>query len=223
MSKYTSFVAMDKEVTRPITEPLIPIAQRIPLPDGVSRNALGDLSRTEIPPGDPFIEVVAPSDALRVTAFFPFGLVKDLTYDEGRGLWRGRFLVPAGIPDGIYKIVIAIETKEGEILYRQEVYHLDSKAENFVCNFKKVRVKAGRGILLKVDSIETADEVYAHSEALGIIRESLEPIDGDKRVDWSKWLKVDRDVEAGIYDLLVAVRDAAGNRLEQTIQIEVIP
>lgn len=221
MSKYTSFVAVDKEVARPADEPLIPVAQRIPLPDGVSRRALGDLSRREIPPGDPFIQVAVPADAQSVTAFFPFGLVKTLTYDEGRGLWRGRFLVPASIPDGYYKIIVAIETKDDEVLYRQEVYHLDSKAEEFICNFEKVRVKAGRGFTLKVDTIEQSAEVYAHSEALDILRVALEPEDGDKRVDWAKWFSVPEDMEEGTYELLVVMRDTAGNRLERTLEVEV--
>lgn len=221
MSKYTSFVAVDKEVVRPQTAPLIPIAQRIPLPEGVSRNALGDLSRREIPPGDPIIQVTAPADAVSVTAFFPFGLVKPLTYDDGRGLWRGRFLVPAGIPDGYYKIVIAVETVDEEVFYRNEVYHLDSKAEEFICNLKKVRVQAGKGFTLKVDSIEAADEVYAHSKDLGIFRVALEPVDGDKRVDWSKWLKVAKDTTAKVYTLQVVMRDGAGNRVEQQIEVQV--
>ena len=221
MSKYTSFVAVDKAVSRAQTEPLIPVAQRLPLPDGVSRNALGDLSRYEIPPGDPFISVWAPAGAVRVTAFFPFGLVKDLIYDAGRDKWRGRFLVPAGIPDGYYKIVIAVEMPDGEIFFRNEVYHLDSETQDFETNFDAVRVRAGKGMLMAVDAIEAADEVYVHSEALHIDRLSLEPVDGDRRVDFEKWIRIDESIAPGEYALGVVVRDAAGNRLEKTLYVTV--
>ena len=78
MSKYTSFVAVE-EVAR--TEPggesvkeMVPVQ----LPEGTSyAGVFGELSREEIPPGDPIITVMAPS-AQRVTAYFPFGLVKPL-------------------------------------------------------------------------------------------------------------------------------------------------
>jgi Ca-activated chloride channel family protein len=193
----------------------------LPLPEGVSRNALGKLSRYEIPPGDPFIAVWAPADARRVTAFFPFGLIKDLTYDEGRDKWRGRFLVPAGIPDGYYKILVAIETADEQIRYREEVYHLDSLVGDFETNFDDARVRSGKGILLKVDAIEAADEVYVHCEALGWNRVTLEPEDKEKSVDFSKWLKIPADTEAGQYEILVVVRDSAGNRLEKTVYITV--
>jgi Ca-activated chloride channel homolog len=220
-SRYTSFVAVDREVSRPRSEPLIPVAQRIPLPEGVSRSALGDLSRTDIPPGDPFIEVAAPADARSVTALFPFGLVKALRYDVARELWRGRFLVPAGIPDGFYEIVVAIVHADGRVEYRRQTYHLDSEVAEFSCSFDRVRVRAGRGFSLDVDAVESAAEVYAHSEALGIRRAALEPADEDDRIDWSGWFEVGADVAPGVYPLLVVVRDDAGNRVERTLEVGV--
>jgi len=221
MSQYTSFVAVDEEISRPSELPLIPMAQRLPLPNGVSRRALGSLSRYEIPPGDPFISVWAPANAKRVTAIFPFGLIKALTYDETRDKWRGRFLVPAGIPDGYYNIIIGIETKEGQLQYRRENYHLDSEAEEFITNFEHRRVRAGKGLLLEVDTIEKASEVYVHCEELGLNRVLLIAEDNQKRINWSKWIKIEKDIQAGTYTILVVMRDAAGNRLEKELTIEV--
>jgi Ca-activated chloride channel family protein len=221
LSHYTSFVAVDRRVARPATEPLIPVAQRLPLPEGVSRNALGELSRQEIPPGDPFITIHAPVDARRVTAFFPFGLVKDLKLDEQRGAWRGRFLVPAGIPDGYYTIVVAIETHSGLITYHEEVFHLDSEGQEMIIDFDDIELQPGKARLFRVDTIEAAAEVYIHCETLGWRRVAMVAEPASQSVRWNKWLKVKRDAPAGQHEVLVVMRDLAGNRIEQRVTVTV--
>lgn len=233
MSKYTAFVAVDREVvSRAPQEPLIPVAQLLPLPDGVSRLALGSLSRRHIPPGDPIISIAAPSDAKRVTAYFPFGLVKELHFDSVRDVWRGRFLVPAGVPDGDYTILVVIELADGSTVTRKEPYRLDSSTEDFVAYFadgescdqhevdRVASVSALSMVELSVDAIEPATEVYAHSAELGWNRLALTPID-DQQVLWDGLMTLGPDVSAGTYRVLVVVRDAAGNRLSREVILEV--
>lgn len=221
MSKYTAFVAVDRQVqSRRPTQPLIPVSQRLPLPDGVTERALGCLSRQLIPPGDPIISVGAPADAARVTAYFPFGLVRDLAYDRKRGVWRGRFLVPAGIPDGVYTVLIAVELEDGRVVYDRVAYVLDSRAEEFFVEFSDEVVGAGAGVDVYVDTVEPAAEVYVHCPELGWERVRLEA-DDDGRIDWTAELEVPPDAITGRYEVLVVVRDAAGNRLEQSVTIHV--
>ncbi|MEL6543610.1 MAG: VWA domain-containing protein, partial [Myxococcota bacterium] len=233
MSKYTAFVAVDREqVSRAPSEPLIPVAQLLPLPDGVSRLALGSLSRREIPPGDPIISIAAPADARRVTAYFPFGLVKELHFDSVREVWRGRFLVPAGIPDGEYQILVTIELEDGSIVNRKEPFRLDSSAEDFVAYFadgescdahsstQVASVAAESMVELSVDAIEPATEVYAHSEELGWNRLALTPLDSDG-ILWDRLMVLDPSVAPGRYQVTVVVRDRAGNRLSRTLTLNV--
>jgi len=221
MSKYTAFVAVDREVvSRKPTQPLIPMSQRLPLPDGVTERALGCLSRQLIPPGDPIISVGAPADAVRVTAYFPFGLIKDLTWDPKREVWRGRFLVPAGIPDGVYTVLVAVELEDGQMVYDRIPYVLDSRAEEFIVEFSDEVVAAGAGLDVYVDSVEPASEVYVNCPELGWERVKLESED-DRNVDWVTELLVPEDALTGRYEVTVVVRDAAGNRLEQTLTIHV--
>lgn len=212
VSQYTAFVAVDRaQVARQRGEPLIPVQQRLPLPEGVSRLALAELSRYEIPPGDPVLDVAAPSDARRVTATFPFGLIKELTYDGQRARWRGRFLVPEGVPDGRYSILITIELADGRIVERREPYVLDSKAEDFHVEMAKT-AKAGATVTASVDSIEPAEEVYVHCRELGWLRQVLTAADG---VRWTGRLQVPSHTTAGAYGVRIVVRDRAGNRVEQ--------
>jgi Ca-activated chloride channel family protein len=221
MSKYTAFVAVDREaINRKPTQPLIPVSQRLPLPDGVTERALGCLSRQLIPPGDPIISVGAPADAARVTAYFPFGLVKDLAWDPKREVWRGRFLVPAGIPDGVYTVLVAVELEDGQVVYDRIAYVLDSRAEEFIVEFSDEVVDAGAGLDVYVDSVEPAREVYVNCPELGWERVRLESED-DRNVDWVAELLVPEDALTGRYEVAVVVRDAAGNRLEQTVTIHV--
>jgi Ca-activated chloride channel family protein len=221
MSKYTAFVAVDREViNRKPKEPLIPVSQRLPLPDGVTARALGCLSRQLIPPGDPILSVGAPEDAARVTAYFPFGLVLDLAYDQKREVWRGRFLVPAGIPDGIYTVLIVVEMEDGQVVYDRISYVLDSRAEEFVVEFSKEVLGVGAGVDVFVDAVEPAFEVYVHCPELGWERIQLEAED-DGRIDWTAELEVPEDAITGRFEVMVVVRDAAGNRLEQTVTIHV--
>jgi Ca-activated chloride channel family protein len=220
VSAYTAFVAVDREqVVRQPTEPLIPVHQLVPLPEGVSRLALAELSRHDIPPGDPILEVAAPADARRVTATFPFGLVKELSYDAQRSIWRGRFLVPEGVPDGNYSVLVVIELADGSLVERREPYVLDSKAEDFGVELAPKPARAGKMVGVKVDSVESAEEVYVHSLELGWLRRNLAAKD---REHWTGRLRVPATTPAGDYDVLVVVRDRAGNRTEQrqTLTVE---
>jgi Ca-activated chloride channel family protein len=222
MSKYTAFVAVDREVVnRMASEPLIPVAQRLPLPDGVERTALGSLSRQQIPPGDPIISVAAPADARRVTAYFPFGLIKDLRYDEIRTMWRGRFLVPEGIKDGEYSIRVAVELRSGRVISHRMKYVLDSQAEEFVVRFSSDWILAGDALEVHVDSVEPAVEVYLDCSSLGWERVQLSSQDNGNNVDWVTWLTVNESTLPGEYEVRFVVRDQAGNRLEQTKTINV--
>jgi len=219
ISAYTAFVAVDRErVVRQPSEPLVPVHQRLPLPDGVSRLALAELSRHEIPPGDPVLEIAAPADARRVTATFPFGLVKELSWDAQRSRWRGRFLVPAGVPDGHYTVLIVIELADGGRIERREPYVLDSKAEDFQVELSPKPARPGKPVSVNVDSVEPASEVYVHCKELGWLRQGLTSPDG---VRWTTKARVPARSAAGAYRVLLVVRDRAGNRAEQWQTLEV--
>src|SRR2546430_13644686 len=73
------------------------------------------LSRKNMPPGDPLLTVNAPRDALQVTAYFPFGLVRDLKWDDKLEKWTLRFLMPVGVPDGDYQATVLIVRRDKTI------------------------------------------------------------------------------------------------------------
>ncbi|MGZ6142816.1 MAG: VIT and vWA domain-containing protein [Myxococcales bacterium] len=89
------------------------------------------LSRRNMPPGDPLLTVTAPRDALQVTAYFPFGLVRDLKWDDRLEKWTLRFLVPVGVADGEYEAVVVIVRRDHTIELAKAPYTIDSKEPDF--------------------------------------------------------------------------------------------
>ncbi|WP_257460137.1 VIT domain-containing protein [Archangium lipolyticum] len=219
MSKYTSFVAVEEVArTQPGGDPvreLVPVE----LPEGTSYAAVsGELSREEIPPGDPIISVAAPRNARRVTAYFPFGLVKPLTFDTASGLWRGRFLVPLFVEDGYYDVLVAVEMKDGTVRRREVRYRLDSKGNDFEVALSTRVLAPGQALRLEVDAVEATREVSVYGELFGDEQLLLETRDG---LRFSRELVVPAGTGPGDYELVLVARDAAGNRFERREKVRV--
>lgn len=216
MSRFTSFVAVEQVArTTPNGETvkeLVPVQ----IPDGM---VAGSLSREEIPPGDPIISVRAPRDARRVTAYFPFGLVKPLTFDAVSGAWRGRFLVPLGVADGYYTVFLISELADGHVQRSEVRYRLDSKGNDFEVVLSQRELAPGDTLTLDVDAVEATHEVSVYGDLFGDEQHLLESSD---RLRFTKALVVPEGTPAGTYELVLVARDAAGNRFERRETLRVI-
>jgi Ca-activated chloride channel family protein len=219
MSKYTSFVAVEQVVR--VAPGSDPVKELVPvhLPEGTSyAGVFGELSREEIPPGDPIISVRAPRDARRVTAYFPFGLVKPLTFDAVSGAWRGRFLVPLSVKDGYYEVIIAAELADGRKVRREVRYRLDSKGNDFDVTLSSAELVPGGTLKLEVDAVEATKEVSVYGELFGEEQHLLETKDG---LRFSRELTVPVEAAPGEYELVFVARDNAGNRFERREKVRV--
>jgi hypothetical protein len=76
-----------------------------------------------------------------VTAFFPFGLVKDLRFDERLEKWIVRFLVPTDVPDGAYEAQVVIVRRDGALELARASYVIDSQAPDFEVDFAGPRIR----------------------------------------------------------------------------------
>jgi Ca-activated chloride channel family protein len=116
------------------------------------------LSRRAMPPGDPVLTVDAPRDALQVTAFFPFGLVKDLRWDERLEKWIVRFLVPTDVLDGAYEAQVVIVRRNGTLELARASYIIDRRAPDFEVDFvgPRIRVRVSE-LARKVTVVLAAD------------------------------------------------------------------
>ncbi|MBN9680994.1 MULTISPECIES: VIT domain-containing protein [unclassified Corallococcus] len=216
MSRYTSFVAVEQVArTNPDGET---VRETVPvqLPDGM---VAGALSREEIPPGDPIISVRAPRNARRVTAYFPFGLVKPLTFDTLTRSWRGRFLVPLGVADGYYTVFIIAELADGRVERSEVRYRLDSKGNDFDVVLSQKELAPGDTLTLDVDAVEATQEVSVYGDLFGEDQHLFDSTDG---LRFNTSLVIPEGTPAGSYELVFVARDAAGNRFERRETLRVI-
>ncbi|TSC27561.1 VIT domain-containing protein [Corallococcus sp. Z5C101001] len=216
MSRYTSFVAVEQVARTDANGETVRERVPVQLPDGM---VAGTLSREEIPPGDPIISVRAPRNARRVTAYFPFGLVKPLTFDSLTRAWRGRFLVPLGIEDGYYTVFIIAELADGRVERSEVRYRLDSKGNDFDAVLSQKELAPGDTLTLDVDAVEATQEVSVYGELFGEDQHLLDTQDG---LRFTKSLVIPAGTPAGTYELVFVARDAAGNRFERRETLRVI-
>ena len=142
LTRYTSFLAVDYRIRNPGGDGDT-VEQPNEGPAGVDLNAsIGtDVSRIYTPPGDPLLTVDAPETADSVIAFFPWGEVAEMRWDESRHQWFHRFLVPRGVEDGEIFIRVVVTHPDGTIEVREQHMVVDSQAPEIVAS-----VEAARGM-----------------------------------------------------------------------------
>jgi Mg-chelatase subunit ChlD len=131
VTPYTSFLAIPESELTAQTSELMKDARARKQAILAKRKDAVALSRSDMPPGDPVLTVQAPADALRVTAFFPFGLEKELRFDPDKNNWRVRFLVPKDTPDAEYEVPVLIVHRDGHEQWVTGRYTIDSEEPEF--------------------------------------------------------------------------------------------
>ncbi len=174
------------------------------------------LSMQHIPPGDPVLTVDAPAEALKVVAYFPFGLVKRMKYDEIRGEWNVRFLVPRDVADGLYAIRVLIVHNDTRLEWRTIEYYIDGTAPEFEASIPATAA-AGETIHVEVDPFETVAEVFMTIPGVDNSRIDLQlDIDGGRYIGQ---LTLPATFPEGPITVRIIVRDKARNRFEQDFEI----
>lgn len=121
MTKYTSFVAVDRKITNPGGQQET-INVPVDMADGVSyegifgasMNSKPDNRLAEAPQtpayqaGDPLLTVRAPSNAQSVVAVFPDGSTKALAWNQISSRWEIRFDIPISFNEGIYQVKVYV-------------------------------------------------------------------------------------------------------------------
>jgi Ca-activated chloride channel family protein len=103
MTPYTSFLAMSKEERAASSAP------------GYPRGA------------DPILSVQAPAQA-RVTAYFPWGETRPLTYDKKAGQWKCRFVIPSSVAQSACKVAVVVTMPNGSQERQTVCFEADADA-----------------------------------------------------------------------------------------------
>ena len=134
MSKYTSFVAVERKLKEGFHLPLDTVLIPSELPDGASYDGFFGppvLSHQRVKPGDPILTVTAPPETLAVLADFPFGLRRSLQQDPVSGHWTCRYLVPRDQLEGRYRIQVRIILPHGDWIETFADYVVDETPPRF--------------------------------------------------------------------------------------------
>ena len=138
LTRLTSFVAIDrKRVNR--TGQLNHVDQAVDIPDGVDFDSA--VSREYTPPGDPLLTVQVAKSARSVVATFPWGEEVAMRWDNLRGRWYHRFLVPRGVEDGEIQVEITVIDAMGVESHRIQKMVIDGDAPEL-----DVDVEVGDGV-----------------------------------------------------------------------------
>jgi hypothetical protein len=156
-----------------------------------------ELSLSAIKPGDPVLTVYNEPDLVRVTAWYPFGALRDLQYDPVSDTYSDRFLVPRGWQETFYRIEIFKTFSDGSVARDHVWYWLDEQAPEAL-----ITIDAGAA-MIRIDTGEGTPDVSSvivHRRDGRVLE--LSPVG-------SQWLLPIADAGERF---TVFVRDRAGNR-----------
>jgi Ca-activated chloride channel homolog len=215
VTPYTSFLAIpEKELTKEAASAVGSMRERRAKLLASNKDA-ASLSRMNMPPGDPILKVRAPKTARRVTAYFPFGLTQELTWDTGCEQWLTRFLVPKDVADGTYEVPVSIVHDDGHVEGTMATYTIDATEPAF----ELVTEMRPRGVFVRVLVDEPALEarVAASSTQGEEIVISLVP--AADNLSFSGFVPL----EPGEHGVRVVVADRARNESDRTMTLLVTP
>jgi Ca-activated chloride channel homolog len=213
VTPYTSFLAIPASELTAAAKNELALAREKKSKVLAVRADAAALSRDEMPPGDPVLMVAAPADARQVTAYFPFGLVKDLAWDARNRAWKTRFLVPNDVADGTYAVKVLVVHADGAQQTLTASYKIDSAAPDFTV---ETRATAG-GARIVVTAAERMREVTVALVADPQVRVRLARAGGGGGKRWSGVLPL----PAGTHELRVVVADRARNEAADTTTVTV--
>ncbi len=194
-----------------------------------------DLAPDRIKPGDPEIRIRAPRSALGVRAILPWGEIVECHWQDDEALWLGRFLVPRGTADGMYRMRVFVDGQATTELRGTLFFRVDSQAPEL----ELVRpdagpVAAGRSFKVwarPLDHVFEGDRVAAVGDLVVRDRIDLKRIVlyvGDREIPMERvglgelWeATVAGDLPPGTHTMRLVAVDFAANSSEASLDVEV--
>lgn len=203
---------------------------------------LASLSPSRIKPGDPEIIVRTGKDARSVTVFLPFGEVHRASWENRRGVWVTRFLIPTDVADGVYPVQVVVVHGDGSTQRIALKYTVDTRSPVMQAEALP-RVTAGELLTLRawprVNAMDLAAALFASSAGDAV--EVAKSFSDVKRVTatlwngreielgiepgergWTAQVETPRNLPAGTYPLILTAVDWAGNLHRQTLHLDVV-
>jgi Ca-activated chloride channel family protein len=171
-----------------------------------------------IQPGDPVIRVKTDASVKSVFAVLPFGETLPLMFLAAEGVWEGRFLAPAWMPDGAYRCRLLLADTEGNGYEEEKSFVVDSHAPKLKVTLVRDSVRAGDE--LKVTADADADTFRLTAKMYGAQPADLRWSDADRANVGI--LRVPAGLAPGRYVLTVSAEDFAHNQSDAEVTVEVV-
>jgi len=171
-----------------------------------------------IQPGDPVIRVRTDPSVKSVFAVLPFGETLPLKFLASEGVWEGRFLAPAWMPDGAYRCRLLLTDADGNGYQEEKSFVVDSHAPKVKVTLDKTTVRAGEELTVRADA--DADTYRLTAKLYGAQPADLRWADSE-RASVGR-LRVPAGLASGRYVLTVSAEDFAHNQSSAEVTIEVI-
>lgn len=103
-----------------------------------------------IRPGDPVLKVHTDPSITEVTAVFPFGLTRRMTYIKGEDVWETRFIAPREMSDGVYHCRLVLVDRQGRAYQEAKSFVIDSRPPKLQASLNQTVAHAGEDLTLTV-------------------------------------------------------------------------
>ncbi|HSR95756.1 MAG TPA: VIT and VWA domain-containing protein [Kofleriaceae bacterium] len=180
------------------------------------------LSPDRIRPGDPEIRVHAPRSMQDVYATLPWGERVPCEWEPIEGVWLGRFLVPRGARDGMYRVRVYTNDQGRVALRGTLMYRVDDQAPKF-----RLDATYGAGILhLRATPVDAVFEARNRDSIRGDkvdLRRAVVRVDGrdvELHRDGETWTADVSVALTGTLSLSLVATDYAGNASTATVALD---
>lgn len=170
-----------------------------------------------IQPGDPVIRVKTDASIKSVFAVLPFGETLPLKFLPAEGVWEGRFLAPAWMPDGAYRCRLLMTDSGGNGYEEEKSFVVDSHAPKLKVTLARDSVRAGDE--LKVTATADSDTVRLTAKMFGAQAADLRWSNTEKAS--AGFLRVPATLAPGRYVVTVSAEDFAHNQSDAEVTVEV--
>jgi Ca-activated chloride channel family protein len=171
-----------------------------------------------IQPGDPVIRVKTDPSIMTVFAVLPFGETLPLKFIASSGMWEGRFLAPAWMPDGSYRCRLLLTDTEGNGYQEEKSFIVDSHAPKLKVALTGSSLRAGEELQVKASA--DADTMRLTAKMYGAQPVELRWSDAEKASVGA--LRVPAGLAPGRYVVTVSAEDFAHNQSSAEVEIEVV-
>jgi len=171
-----------------------------------------------IRPGDPVLRVRADQSITEVTAVFPFGLTKRLTYIKGEDVWETRFVAPREMSDGVYHCRLVLVDNKGRAYQEEKSFVIDSRPPRLEPALNQTVAHAGEELVVTVRADSDTRVIAAR-----VFGAMPVPVVWDAKAKANiGHLRIPAGLPSGTYTIQITAEDFAHNSSVAEVVVEVI-